>query len=57
MPAISPPPPTATKIAWSGRVLAQDLDADRALARDHVGIVVGVDEAEAAAALSLRACA
>jgi hypothetical protein len=28
-------------------VLAQDLEADRALARDHVEVVVGVDEGEA----------
>ena len=33
------------------RVLAQDLHADRALARDHVGIVVGMHEREFLAAL------
>ena len=42
---MSPPPPTATKIASIGpRVLAQDLQPDGSLAGDHVGVVVGVHE-------------
>ena len=54
MPAIRPPPPTGTKIASIGRVvLAQDLHADRALAGDHVGIVVRMDEGEPASPLEL----
>ena len=53
MPAISPPPP----IGDEDRVdrpaaLAQDLHADRALAGDHVGIVVRMHERERRA----RAC-
>ena len=59
MPAISPPPPTGTKIASIGsRLLAQDLHADRALPRDHVGVVVGMHERRArCVCCELQACA
>ena len=49
MPAMSPPPPTGTKMASGPRVLVHDLHAHRTLAGDDVRIVVRVDENVAAA--------
>ena len=44
-PASSPPPPAATTMVRDLGALLQDLQADRALAGDHVRVVEGVDEA------------
>ena len=56
MPAISPPPPTGTKIASIviARTLAQDLHADRALPGDHVRIVEWMNEGELPLARQLQ---
>ena len=56
-PAISPPPPIGTtRRVEVGRRL-EHLERDRALAGDHVGVVVGVDEGEPASPASACACA